>query len=65
MYIINTLICTKYNYSVIPEIDLGTNCVVDMEDSQTILHHPSTENKDRSVFYLGRVISLQLPHSRE
>ena len=29
------------------EIDLGTKCVVDMDNSQTMLFHPSTGMKDR------------------
>lgn len=34
-----------YYCSPLKEIDLNTKCVVEMVDSQTILHHPSTLDK--------------------
>ncbi len=30
------------------ELDMGTKCILDMEDNQTILHHPA-DVKDRLV----------------
>lgn len=30
----------------VAEIDMGTKCVVDMDDTQTILYHPTTGVKE-------------------
>lgn len=49
------------------EIELGTKCIVDMVDSKTILHHPSTPDKppERSEWqtYFFKYFGFVVVHS--